>query len=526
MIHVICPGSHAQAETVVLSALARSCGTAQVQIASPASWARQLEIKEPAILVAVEPPDGWSKLIIRTIQQVGSKVLLFGSVPSTLAQFLDIRTAPLNDSIRRAALCPPAPIHAKAESDLGVEYLDVDKAIQLPIKHRPFLRYDFADEWNNLGYGAIRADGSIWSLMHQAQLPDGHCLARAMLGSGQVVGAYAGLWATDTCLLWFNRPVGPVDSVEWRIVEQFLASYGWPRRPCQPVISEIPYGFKAAVTMRLDCDEGVESARALWRAYQEMQVPFSLALHSKVLADDRNHLLPREVLSHGGAILSHSATHAENWGGTYESALGEASISADQIAKAVGYRPRYAVSPFHQTPMYARKALADVGYQGCIGGIVRNDPDFLMGRSGIAPGSCLGFVGHSQQCMLHGDCMVFPLDPLGIYKSAFDAAVGSRTFFGYLDHPFSERYQYGWESETQRIGVHGAFISYMKGSGQVLFANEDDALDFLLDRTTISIAQDGTQYIVKVPTLTRTSWTFGIEYGDVTHALSSSGLKL
>ena len=67
--------------------------------------------------------------------------------------------------------------------------------------------------------------------------------------------------------------------------------------------------------MRLDCDEDVESARELWALYRNLDVPFSIAIHTAHLSEKKNHVLPREILAFGGTILSHSATHAPNWGG-------------------------------------------------------------------------------------------------------------------------------------------------------------------------------------------------------------------
>ena len=57
--------------------------------------------------------------------------------------------------------------------------------------------------------------------------------------------------------LWFNRPVGPVDSLEWRVVESFLGDYRPDDLPCFPYVCEIPAGYSAAVCARLDCDEAV-----------------------------------------------------------------------------------------------------------------------------------------------------------------------------------------------------------------------------------------------------------------------------
>ena len=532
MIYLLCPGS-CDAAMVVAAALQRSVGQSQVQHISPSQCSKQLDQQQPIILVVVNPPEAWSALVIRALQAAANKVIVFGALPATVAQYLGARTEPVSESHRLAAQCLPAPTGGYTESALRVEYAPGNDALHSPLSSRPFLRYDFTDEWNNLGYGAIRVDDSIWSLAQTVTLPAEHCLAQITL-KGQAVGAYAGFWqgaTTDSregnsCLLWFNRSVGPVDSPEWRIVETYLAHHAWPVRPCQPILSEVPHGFDAAVTMRLDCDEDVESARSLWQTYRALGVPFSLALHAKVLADPVHHDLPRELLAQGGAILSHTDTHAPDWGGSYDAALQEGALSADKIAAVTGQWVRYAVSPFHQTPEYARAALADAGYAGCIGGIIRNDPDFLMARSGRAPGSPIGFIGHSQQCMLHGDCMMQGEDPLVIFKQAFQLAQKSRTFFGYLDHPFSKRYKYGWVTDEQRIKAHADFIQYMRANGNVLFANESDALDFLLDRSNVGVTHTNAGFHLQLPEPAHSAWQHTIEYGGKTHVLTATGLSL
>ncbi len=530
MIHLLCPGSDEAAASVVGAALHRSCGLGQVLSVCLAQWRNRLRLETPGVLVVINPLEAWSGLMIQSMRHPHAKLIVLGQLPPTLARHLGAEAGAFSVGFKETALCAPAPAYGFAESELHIEYAELGPFPHSPLGKRPFLRYDFTDEWNNLGYGAICTDDSIWAISQQVQLGDENCLARVML-DGRCVGAYAGLWGglldTDAgCLLWYNRAVGPVDSQEWRVVELFLAHFAWPERACQPVLSEVPYGFDAAVTMRLDCDEDVESARSLWQAYRQLDVPFSLALHAKVLADTRHHELPREVLASGGAVLSHTATHAPDWGGSYAAAFEEGRASAAVIEHVIGTRVRFAVSPFHQTPAYARAALADAGYEGCIGGIIRNDPDFLMARSGCAPGSATGFIGHSQQCMLHGDCMLDGAEPLAVFKQAFDLAKASGTFFGYLDHPFSARYQYGWATEDQRIQVHRTFVEYMKAQGNVLFVNEADALNFLLDRSAVSVQQTPSGFRLDVREHAHSNFVQALEYGGQSYNLSSEGVSV
>lgn len=523
MIYLITPGNFNNVAALVGPALERSCGYGQVHCISINEWLSLKKNSEKLISVFVSPIEEWASEIIDSMLQVGNKTLLLGELPNVLIAHFDAQVEPITELHTLASQCEPALLHSQSNSALNIRYRNI-KGLSSPVSIRSCLRYDFADEWNNLGFGAISANGSIWALSQMLKLPQAHVLGSLMIDD-QETGVYAGVWCKDSYVagaaLWFNRPVGPIDSQEWRIVEEFISHLGYPECACQPVLAEIPYGYDAAVTMRLDCDEDVESARALWQLYKEMQVPFSLALHAKVLADSRHHVLPRDVIRDGGAILSHTATHAPNWGGSYDSAYREGRISADVIADVTGYRVRYAVSPFHQTPSYARSGLADAGYNGCIGGIIKNDYDFLMARSGVPPFGDRGFIGHTQQCMLHGDCMLADTDPLDVYKKAFELAKASRTFFGYLDHPFSERYQYGWSSEDQRLHMHQKFIEYIKGQGKILFINEIEAMDYLHDRALVMIEKVDDKFSYKLPKESKSSYRQSVEYGGKVFVLNN-----
>ena len=54
-------------------------------------------------------------------------------------------------------------------------------------------------------------------------------------------------------LLWVNRAVGVIDGPDWRIIEDYISGEKHDELYV-PVVSEIPFGYKRAATMRLDCD--------------------------------------------------------------------------------------------------------------------------------------------------------------------------------------------------------------------------------------------------------------------------------
>jgi hypothetical protein len=101
--------------------------------------------------------------------------------------------------------------------------------------------------------------------------------------------------------------------------------------------------------------------------------------------------------------------------------------------------------------------------------------------------------------MMHGDCVVQGSDGHTVFKQAFNIARAGGAFFGYLDHPFSQRYQYGWHSEEQRVEFHRSFIGYIRETANVLFCNETDALDFMSFRATVKIVFEEGHFSVCVP---------------------------
>jgi hypothetical protein len=538
MIRIFSDLQQLELNEIVLSAFERSCGIGSTILCGNQDFTHVVinsndeldaKINKFDILVLINPAEEIASSIVDALKSRTMKVIIFGGLPAPLANYLGATVTPVSAEMKSAALCEPAKTHHYSESAGAIVY---KKTLEIHGRHptlplRALTRFDFTNEWNNLGFGAITADDSIWSISQEAIIPRQNIIAELMVGN-EVLSAYCGFWNfPQSCLLWFNRAVGPIDSYEWYLVEQFIAEYRCGEIPSWPVISEIPYGYESAVTMRLDCDEDIESARSLGNAYKEKDIPFSLALHATVLSDVNQHQYPKEVLQTGGAILSHTLTHAPNWGGSEDAAKHEGNESARIIHETIGVKPRYAVSPFHHTPGYARKGLADSGYQGCVGGIISNDPDFVMARAGRPPHSQQGFIGHTQQCMLHGDCMLKNGDALAIFKRAYEQAKISKTFFGYLDHPFSPRYQYGWITEEQRIEVHLEFIEYIqKSSNNAIFMNQDDALDFLHRKSMVRVRELDGKLLVESSDDENSKLNFCIQYGTNQYPLTTNKIAL
>ncbi len=499
MIFVMYADGATEAGDLVYAALCRSFSAGQVARIKEEDLDYLLSRKEPLFVLFVDPPEEiFSFFQAARSHPACAKIILLGKLPFSIAEQLSLHICDIAEDWNSEATAESAPVGSFRESRLRVSYRRPLGELSSPILERAFLRYDFAQEWNHLGYGAIRLDGSPWALSQCADAPQEALLADVVCRN-KVLSTYAANWdAKKSSVLWFNRSVGPIDSQEWRLVEHFFASYRHAELLCLPVLSEIPYGWDAAVTMRLDCDEDIASARGLFEQYCAWNVPFSLAIHASILKGSDHIQMVQDVIKNGGSILSHSHTHPAHWGGSYQRAFQQAHDSLVAINEMLGkgLSPLYAVSPFHQTPSYALRALIDANYLGCIGGTISSDPEFFLARGGHIFASPPGFIGHSQSCMLHGDCLLSEGDPLRIYKEAFLIALQGRGLFGFLDHPFSERYSYGFRSESERTEVHRQWIEFIRSQGRVLFLNEQDALDFIRYKSSINISLNKDEKVI------------------------------
>jgi hypothetical protein len=490
MIAIIDRSNCEMTREVVVRAFQRSFTRGQVRLVEDIA---ELS-RTPAIVVVIAPGEGdagWLEALLRQ----PSKIVIFGAVGPRVAKLAGIVVGPVDESTVPTADCESAPTCGLTESAASVVYARFGLGMASPLQRRHFCRFDFANEWNNLGYGRTSFGDGAWSIGVTARLLDATSVGALALGdtlTGTSIATVRDLPMSS--LLWFARRVGPVDGPDWTVVERFIADYRATGLPCRPCLRDIPHGVSTAVTMRLDCDEDIASSRPLFELYRSRGLPLSVAIKTDQ-PDTPEHLaLLGDLRDFGGSIMSHSVTHAPNWGGSAEAAEREARDSKAWLeSRVAGLNVRYAVSPFHQNPTYVPQALARAGFDGFIGGIIANDPEYLMARGGAAPFSPPGFISHSQACMLHGDCLLAEGDPIRIYKEAFRQAKASGQFFGYLDHPFSPRYAYGWASEPERVAVHAAFLDFIEAectSEPMLFLNEETCLDFMRGKDATEIVFD------------------------------------
>lgn len=460
------------AVSMVVAAFARSFTRAQIARGAVGQ-----------VVVAVDPDDD-ALPVIRRMAESGGKAIVFGRPGPAVAEWIGLSTTPLGPAEQAWDLSIPW-----RQSPVRLLYpANALWAGQPPYAERCLWRFDFADEWNNLGYGRIRTDNGAFALS---------CLAKAAVGAqvlAEIAGTpwcYAALRDGEThSVLWVGRAVGPVDSLEWRMIERFVAHWRSGDLACLPCLEDVPFGYDATVTMRLDCDQNVSSARPLFDLYQDFGVPFSLAIATG-LEMDASDLALLDVVGRSGGLVSHSVTHPADWGGSRAAARAEATQARRWLERRCGRKAPYAVSPFHQNSREAVAGLAEAGVAAFIGGVDCNDPEFLLGRSGVAPfGS--GVVSQSHQCMLHGDCYHRAGGSLEVYRQAFAAHHAARGILGYLDHPQSASYAYGWTDLTEQVAVHAEWLSYLKPFN-LWRPNLNRALDFSVRkaRSTVRIGEDG-----------------------------------
>lgn len=442
----------------------------------------------PEFSILLEPEEEWLRSYL---PQLKGKCLILGKPPQVLANYLGFVC--LKEEITDNVMQQEAFI----SSNLFVQYAHTQQTEELlknwSLGKRYLSRYDHPDGWNNHGYGAITLNqGSPYALSCHTGQSTENSLAKIFNMQGDFVTEYACLKNKEAAsVLWCNRAGGQVDSLEWTVVENFFANYRAEEMPCLPYLSEIPAGYAGAMTMRLDCDQAISSARALFELYLAEEIPMTLAITTgnDISTDDKEFV--RDVLKHGGSVLSHSQNHFPNWGGCYMGAYLEALGSRFWLEKNIGKKfGDYAVSPFHQNPDYAVKALYDAKYKGFVGGLIHSEPQYIMGRAGQVPFMENEMVSISQQCMLHGDCFHQYSNSIKPYEECFDEYYRGNGIFGYLDHPFSATDKYGWLSEEERIKVHQKLIRYSKQYKDVWYCNLREAMEFVLARSRVNIFLD------------------------------------
>ena len=473
----------ARVAEIVRAALVRSFSPRQVDV----------DDADAGVGVFIEPDDGHVPSLERILAG-GGKAIVFGTPAPRFAAYLELNVT------GDAAV---APDEAAAHPDDGRPF-DVSAAevrwsedhplsANCPIRARPLARFDFEAEWNNLGFGPIRADGSPWAIGPKVDAAGAVPLA-ALVVNGSPRGVYASFMTVGSgAALWFNRSVGPVDSLEWRVIEQFVSDFNCRNLVCLPCLRDVPVGFDAAATMRLDCDEAVASGRPVFDYYRQRGLPISLAvcIAPAITDEPADVALMEQVCAAGGSVLPHSMRHLPQWGGDEATARMEIRASREWIERSVaGASPvRFVVSPFHQNPTFAVQAMRDEGIEGFVGGIACNDPEYLLGRAGVVP-FVDGVVTHSEQSMLHGDIDRRQGGSVDVFKQSFDQHVRAGSIYGYLDHPISPRYDYGWGSEERRIAAHGALLDHIQATGRVWFASLGDALAFIVKRSKAQIGLD------------------------------------
>lgn len=428
------------------------------------------------------------------------KVVFFGDISGDFDFFGVHRDSSLY-SLEGADACPACTLsehHTESEGRVvyGEHPLNAGVAVQL--RERPFTRFDFTEEWNNLGFGRIRTDGSIWGV-HGGFVTDkavelAGLWRRSPEGSSHVGSYLTLLDRPGQSVLWCARPAGPSDSSEWTVIERFLSDWRPNELPCLPSLCGTPAGCTALATMRLDCDEDISSARDVFEWYHAEGLPFSMAVKTGLPMTEAHLSLLHDVNAAGGTLLSHSHTHPFNWGGSFELAKAEGERSRQWFRDNLPGAPvpDLAVSPFHTNPPCAMQGAEAAGFSGVVSGIIHNDPEYLLGRAGIAP-----FTEHlvtiSQQSMMHGDCYAQQRESVAVHVEALDIQRAARGIFGYLDHPFSVRYQYGWLDKPQRLGAHKKLVEAIRLRPDVWFWTQRQCFDFvqILMRIELETGSDG-----------------------------------
>jgi len=146
------------------------------------------------------------------------------------------------------------------------------------LEERPIWRYDFELEWNNSFSGNIIDKNEILNLSHYCSTDDNNNVVYIMNSNDDKIPLIAEFFIEQNVLIWVNRNLSLIDLPEWKIIEEFISNGYFNKYPCIPYVSEFSSLENGFITMRLDCDEDIESARNIYTLYKKYDLPISLAI--------------------------------------------------------------------------------------------------------------------------------------------------------------------------------------------------------------------------------------------------------
>lgn len=431
------------------------------------------------------------KKIFELSQKIKFKIIYLGSFSNFFIEKFSFQKINLSNDDKKKIYIKDIENRIKNKTSIKINY---KKGKFYPNHPERYLsRYDFEDEWNNYGYGKIYSKKNIWSLKSLIFCKNKKQNIGTIKINNELITFVSLHQLNKSCILFINRDAGIFDGFDVTIIEKFISSYK-NNLPNFPIISEIPNSYSGLVTMRLDCDENIQSAKKINQLYNHFNVPFSLAILTSILRKNDKDFL-NYIIKKDGAILSHSHDHLVNFGDNYETCLFQINTSIEKL-KELGIKIKFVVAPFHHTPNFTYNALHDLNLKGLVGGINKNYPQDISFRSGFYSKE-LKVLLNNQQCMMHGD--IHPLsDKIDNYKKSFLISYKNKRAFGYLDHPFSERYSYGWKNEKLRLRTHRNFLKFMKKKSNIIFLNQNDFMNFLYTRSQINITMDNSNFKIKM----------------------------
>ena len=443
-------------QSLILESLKRSFTSSQINIYDIS------QKKYPGVHFFLECTSDNATNNLRELLEINNnKIILSGKLNRWMQKLLNINILgnkfPFEEP-KPANSLSPSVSNSNLKFNYKFNYLKQFKDV---LKERPIWRFDFELEWNNSFSGNIIDKHEILNLSHYcSNNNNSNNVVYIMNSNEEKIPLIAEFFIDQNVLIWVNRNLSLIDLPEWKIIEEFISNGYFNKYPCIPYVSEFSSSENGLITMRLDCDEDIESARKIYTLYKRYNLPISLAITTNQIENKESiSSLPREVYDYGGTILNHSHSHPINWGEKKDIISKEIELSTKLIKKAYNITTKYAVSPFHHLTIEAINILNQQNYKGVVAGICSSHHEFLIVKGGTINKE-LNILLHSQQCMVHGDCLT--------EKRSLDDYLNNFYYFskigysvGFLDHPISKRYDYGWKEPQRQINTHKQIIEFL-----------------------------------------------------------------
>ena len=170
--------------------------------------------------IFISPDNEMGEFIKKQLLEKNSKIIIFGKIPHNILNFVDGKE--INNSNFKDSDIQAAQPNRTSMSKLNIHYNQFKDLDISDIFDRPLKRFDYEDEWNNLGFDFISGK----EINNYSFNCDNYLSLASLFIDKQKIGDFSGIFDfKKSSLLWVGSETSYFRSNEWSIAEKYFSNY-------------------------------------------------------------------------------------------------------------------------------------------------------------------------------------------------------------------------------------------------------------------------------------------------------------